>query len=91
MVEDFRKCRPVINKPPPFKGLKDRIPIIVPIKVTGFINHGSAYRVLLGVSISGVQGVLGPGGLGFYLDSGDTAVEEDIIMMENQMVSQMAA
>ena len=30
----------MINKPPPFKGLI-RIPIIIPIKGRGFINHGS--------------------------------------------------
>ena len=31
----------MINKPPPFKGLKIRIPIIVPIRGRGFINQGS--------------------------------------------------
>ena len=31
----------MINKPPPFKGLHIRIPIIIPIKGRGFINHGS--------------------------------------------------
>ena len=32
----------MINKPPPFKGLNIRIPIIIPIKGRrGFINHGS--------------------------------------------------
>ena len=29
-----------INKPPPFKGLKIRIPIIVPMKGRRFINQG---------------------------------------------------
>ena len=28
-------------KPPPFKSLHIRIPIIIPIKGRGFINHGS--------------------------------------------------
>ena len=36
------KCRPMINKPPPFKGLDIRIPIIIPIKGREFINEGSA-------------------------------------------------
>ena len=31
----------MINKPPPFKGLNIRIPIITPIMGRGFINHGS--------------------------------------------------
>ena len=35
------KCRPMINKPPPFKGLKKRVPIIIPIRGRGFINQGS--------------------------------------------------
>ena len=34
------QCRPMINKPPPFKGLNIRIPIIIPVKRRGFINHG---------------------------------------------------
>ena len=33
------------NKPPPCKGLKIRIPIIIPIKGRGFINHGSTLQV----------------------------------------------
>ena len=33
--------RLLINKPPPFKGLNIRIPIIVLIQEVGFINHGS--------------------------------------------------
>ena len=37
-------CRPVINKPPPFKGLDITIPIIIPIKDGGFINKGSTVR-----------------------------------------------
>ena len=37
----------MINKPPPFKGLNIRIPIITPIKGRGFINQES------GVPISG--------------------------------------
>ena len=31
----------MINKPPAFKGLNIRIPIIIPIKGRGFINQGS--------------------------------------------------
>ena len=31
----------MINKPPPFKGLNIKIPIIIPIKGRGFINKGS--------------------------------------------------
>ena len=31
----------MINKPPPFKGLNIRIPIVTPIKGKGFINQGS--------------------------------------------------
>ena len=31
----------MINKPPPFKGLNIRIPIIIPIGGRGFINQGS--------------------------------------------------
>ena len=31
----------MINKPPPFKGLNIRIPIIVPIKGKGFVDQGS--------------------------------------------------
>ena len=34
------KCRPMINKPPPFKGLNIRIPIIIPIKGRGFLIMG---------------------------------------------------
>ena len=34
----------MINKPPPFKGLPIRIPIIIPIKGRGFINQGSGFR-----------------------------------------------
>ena len=34
----------MINKHPPFKGLHIRIPIIIPIKGRGFINHGSTLR-----------------------------------------------
>ena len=36
----LQECRPMINKPPPFKGLDIRILIIIPIKGRGFINHG---------------------------------------------------
>ena len=34
----------MINNPPPVKGLNIRIPIIIPIKGRGFINHGSGLR-----------------------------------------------
>ena len=32
---------PLINKHPPFKGPKIRIPMIIPIWGRGFIEHGS--------------------------------------------------
>ena len=32
------------NNPPPFKGLNIRIPIIIPIKGKGLINHGCTLR-----------------------------------------------
>ena len=35
-------CRPMINKPPPFKGLNIRILMIILAKGRGFINQGSA-------------------------------------------------
>ena len=31
----------MINNPPPFKDLNIGIPIIIPIKGRGFLNHGS--------------------------------------------------
>ena len=34
----------MINQPPPFKGLNVVIPIIIPGKGRGFINHGSTLR-----------------------------------------------
>ena len=34
-------CRPMINNPPPFKGLDMRIPIITPMKRKGLMNQGS--------------------------------------------------
>ena len=37
----------MINKPPPFKGLSIRIPIIIPIKGWGCINYGSTLDVFL--------------------------------------------
>ena len=53
----------MIHKPPPFKGLNIRIPIIIPIKGKGLINHGSTlgFRVWgLGfrewLKLSGAQG-----------------------------------
>ena len=36
----------MINKPPPFKGINIGIPIIIPIKGRGFINHGSGLGIL---------------------------------------------
>ena len=33
----------MINEPPPFKGLKIRIPIIISIQARGFINHGFGF------------------------------------------------
>ena len=35
---------PKIIKPPPFKGLNVRIPVIVPIKEGWFINRGSTLK-----------------------------------------------
>ena len=35
----------MINQPPPYEGLNIRIPIIIPIKGRGFINHGSGLWV----------------------------------------------
>ena len=32
----------MINKPPPFKGLNIRMPIIIPMKGRRFVNQGSA-------------------------------------------------
>ena len=37
----------MINKPPPFKGLNIRIPITIPIKGRGFINHGSGLVIIV--------------------------------------------
>ena len=50
----------MINKPPPFKGLNFSIPSIIPIKGSGFFNHGSrlGFRVSASSSYS-VEGVLG--------------------------------
>ena len=36
----------MINKPPPFKSLKIRIPIIIPIKGSGLINQGSGLDMI---------------------------------------------
>ena len=35
--------RPLLNKPPPFNGLSIKIPIIIPINGTGFLNCGSSF------------------------------------------------
>ena len=45
----LRKGKPVITTPPPFKGLKNKIPIITPIKGREvfhreFVNRGSTLR-----------------------------------------------
>ena len=37
----------MINKPPPFKGVNIGIPMIMPIKVRGFINQGSGLSLTL--------------------------------------------
>ena len=42
--------RPMIHKPPPFKGLNIRIPSITPIKRTGFINQVSTLRCIWGMT-----------------------------------------
>ena len=36
----------MINKPPPFTGLNIRIPIIIPTKGEGFMNHGFTFTCL---------------------------------------------
>ena len=36
----------MLNKPPPFKVLNTKIPIIFPIKRRGFINQGSGLTIL---------------------------------------------
>ena len=41
------ECKPMINKPCPFKGLNIRIPITIPITRKGFIDKGST---LVGVA-----------------------------------------
>ena len=42
-IEGLRlhSCRLPIDKPPPFTGLNIRIPIIIPVKGSGFIDQGS--------------------------------------------------
>ena len=51
------KCRPVINKAPPFEGLNIRIPIIIPIKGTGSIIQGSTLGPLdLGIAFWVIRG-----------------------------------
>ena len=42
-------CRPMINRPPGFKGVNMRIPIIIPIKGRGSINQGSGFGFRFGV------------------------------------------
>ena len=42
MYRDYVGIR-VINKPPPFKGLNIRIPIMIPSKRSGIINEGSTF------------------------------------------------
>ena len=44
----------MINKPPPFKGLNIRIPIIIPIKGRGFINQGSGLPAYVDLSFKGL-------------------------------------
>ena len=61
----------MINKPPPFKGLNVRIPIIIPIKGRGFINHGS------GLGLRGVRVVVVPGFHGLGLDTAPTHYQFD--------------
>ena len=41
------KRRPLINKPPPFKGLNIGIPILTPIKGRGFVNQWSGLPSIL--------------------------------------------
>ena len=40
----FFYCRRVINKLPPFKGLYIKIPMILPIRGRGCVNHGSTLQ-----------------------------------------------
>ena len=44
----------MINKPPSFKDLNIRIPIIIPIKGRGFINHGSGLVATKGIDSMGI-------------------------------------
>ena len=47
----------MIDKPSPLKGLRIRIPFIIPIKGTGFINQGS------GLGSQHLGGIFHPGSL----------------------------
>ena len=61
-----------MNKPPPFKGLDIRIPIIIPIQGRGFINHGSGFNFVAGTEFAalGLCRQLLPGGsIGVYFGS----------------------
>ena len=47
-------CRPLVNKPPPFKGLSIRIPITIPIKGLGLGVLGlglRGFRVFTGLGV----------------------------------------
>ena len=41
LLEGVTCCRPLIKKPPPFKGLHIRIPMVILIEGRRFINQGS--------------------------------------------------
>ena len=47
----------MINKHPPLKDLNIRIPIIIPIKGRGFVNHGSGlgFRAFIKLCISPLE------------------------------------
>ena len=52
----------MINKPAPFTGLNISIPIVIPIKGKGFINHGSTLEFTdsggtgIGILVNGCAG-----------------------------------
>ena len=52
-------ARPLVNKPPPSKGLNIRIPIIIPTKEKGFINQGSGLYKTLCYSMAFLRAIEG--------------------------------
>ena len=49
----------MINNHPPFQGLDIRIPIIIPIKGRGFINHGSGLGFIVFSRVGSKEGFIG--------------------------------